>query len=463
MDQNAEYLWLKQSVTFTVNGQTRTVEIALPVRPGATVDEVEALLSEADAGMERLSRHLDARVAAIGGLPAPAAQPVVPEPEPAPERPQPASEAEPPRQPTAPAARHQPEAVAAPQPRSPAASAPTRPTPITSTAPITPATSPAASRPAPAPSAITSNRSPQQAPTGPQGELSRPDFIAALRDLDLDVRQAMQKLNVRSLEGLNLREALEALRRQTLRSGQAEPQPMASAPKTPTPASSRAAPVREEPPHYFEEEDEPDMTFSVADEDEPEDEPLSAYGEPDAWDDDSDDLDEVPDFGPPPTSSRRTAAAKPAPTPLPARPTRGPSSGALVAPAEPVSPADAEGSRASQLLGRLRSAQGGGSPTSQQRTAYRNIVVQEIGETKATGLVRGIWRVTPERLGPEQMDELLSWGKQDTFSDDAELVLAELRAERERAAAASSENGATKPAPRPRTRPLSATDPSGGA
>lgn len=273
----------------------------------------------------------------------------------------------------------------------------------------------------------------------------------------------MQKLNVRSLEGLNLREALEALRRQTLRSDQAEPpSPVTPTPRTSAPApKNHAAPAHEDPPHYFEEEDEPDMTFSVEDE-EPEDEPPYDDGAPNAWDDDNDDLDDVPDFGPAPTS-RRSAPAKPAPTPLPMRPTRGPSSGALAAPSEEASVAGGEESRASELLARLRAVQGGGSPTTQQRTAYRNIIVQEMGETKAANLVRGVWRVTPERLGPEQMDELLSWGKQDTFGDDAELVIAELRAERARAAAANSENGATKPAPRPRTRPLSGRDPAGGA
>lgn len=460
MDQNAEYLWLKQSVTFTVNGQTRTVEIALPLRPGATVDEVEALLSEADAGMERLSRHLDSRVAAIGGAPASTSLPVAPEPARTPPvQTPPAPQVEPPASPpTTPAARQTAEPASTPQPRPPAASAPARPTmPTAPIAPMSPATRPAA----PAPSATTPSRATQPARGGTQGDLSRPEFIAALKDLDLDVRQAMQKLNVRSLEGLNLREALEALRRQTLRGGQAEAAAPTTAPRMPAPAASRAAPVTEEPPHYFEEEDEPDLTFSVAEDDEPEDELLLDDGAPAAWDDDSDDLDEVPDFGPP-TTSRRAAPAKPAPTPLPARTARGSISGALATPTEHVSPAAGETTRASQLLARLRAAQGGGSPTSQQRTAYRNIVVQEIGEAAAASLVRGIWRVTPERLGPEQMDELLSWGKQDTFSDDTQLVIAELRAERERAAPASSENGATRPAPRPRTRPLSASDPSGG-
>lgn len=271
----------------------------------------------------------------------------------------------------------------------------------------------------------------------------------------------MQKLGVRSLEGLNLREALEALRRQSLRPGQGEaPAPVAPTHRSLAPKSSRSEPVREEPPHYFEEEDEPDMEFAVADDEEPED-GLPYDGAPNAWDDDSDELDDVPDFGPPPTN-RRAPAARPAPTPISARPTRGPSSGALSSPDEQASPAGGEGSRATELLARLRAAQGGGSPTTQQRTAYRNIIVQEVSETQAAALVRGIWRVTPERLGPEQMDELLSWGKQDTFSDDAQLVLAELRAERERAEA-TTENGSVKPAPRPRPRPATAHDPSGGA
>ncbi|HLY32217.1 MAG TPA: hypothetical protein VKQ36_14395, partial [Ktedonobacterales bacterium] len=56
-------LWLRQSVTFAVNGQTRTLEMALPVRPGAPAEELEALLDEADAGMRRLSRRLDAHIA----------------------------------------------------------------------------------------------------------------------------------------------------------------------------------------------------------------------------------------------------------------------------------------------------------------------------------------------------------------------------------------------------------------
>ena len=446
MDQNSEYLWLKQSVTFTVNGQTRTVEIALPLRPGATADEVEALLSEADAGMERLSRHMDARVAAISGNGAPASPPpsTAAPVEPGHALTTPDTQPTPVSHTPAPEPKRAAEPVSPNSSRPPATSAPARPTP------------PAPSSARPTPPAPEPSRQSQPSRAA-QAELSRPDFIAALKEIDLDVRQAMQRLGVRSLEGLNLREALEALRRQTLR---AEDD---AASAKPVPSTSRPSSAQEEPPHYFEEEDEPDMTFTVAGDDEPEDELPYEEGAAGGWDNDADDLDDVPDFGPPPTS-RRAPSAGHTPTPPPSRPARGVPPGPHSEPVEHAAPATGENTRAAQLLTRLRAAQGGGVPTSQQRTAYRNIIVQEVGETMATALVRGVWRVTPERLGPEQMDELLSWGKQDTFSDDAQIVIAELRAERERAAtAAPADSGAARPAARPRTRPLSAPDHPGGS
>ena len=62
-------------------------------------------------------------------------------------------------------------------------------------------------------------------------------------------------------------------------------------------------------------------------------------------------------------------------------------------------------------------------------------------------LVQGLWRVPPEKLGAEQLDELISWGKRDDFADDARLVLGELaaerKAERERAMGAASSETAT--------------------
>src|SRR5437588_385406 len=69
LQHEGEHIWLRQSVTLTIEGQTRTIEMAVPVRPGATADEVEALLNEADAGMQRLSYHLDGQIASLTGTP----------------------------------------------------------------------------------------------------------------------------------------------------------------------------------------------------------------------------------------------------------------------------------------------------------------------------------------------------------------------------------------------------------
>src|SRR5579863_7990628 len=70
VERDGEHMWLRQSVTFSVDGQSRTLEIGIPLRTGATSEEIEALLAEADAGMERIGRHLEARVARLnGGVP----------------------------------------------------------------------------------------------------------------------------------------------------------------------------------------------------------------------------------------------------------------------------------------------------------------------------------------------------------------------------------------------------------
>jgi hypothetical protein len=85
-----------------------------------------------------------------------------------------------------------------------------------------------------------------------------------------------------------------------------------------------------------------------------------------------------------------------------------------------------------QIIGQLRQAASGGTPTSQQRVAYRNIILHELGDQSARALVQGVWRVGADKLGAEQLDALLSWGKRETFGEEADLVLKALRAEREK-------------------------------
>jgi len=269
-------------------------------------------------------------------------------------------------------------------------------------------------------------------------------------------KQAMERLSVRTLSGLNLREALEMLRSQALRdSTGVEPgQPAPSAPPTArahaapsapsTPAPTAATP--DEARYFEEEDDEPEMTFSVADEDGVGEE-LGGYsaldGEPDDLEGalgEFDDLEDVPDFAAPPPPARRAAPARNAT----------PASPSMTQPvAQPAAESIAGGearSRAMQIIGQLRGARAGGTPSTQQRTAYRNVVTNELGEARTRALAQGIYRVAPDRLGPEQLDALISWGKRDTFAEEVDAVLAALRAER--ASGAVAPNGA---APTPAT------------
>ncbi|HZC79754.1 MAG TPA: hypothetical protein VE258_18510, partial [Ktedonobacterales bacterium] len=153
-ENDGEHIWLRQSVTFTTNGQTRTVEIAIPLRPGATADEVEVLLSEADAGMERLARHLDARIASALGTAG--ATPTAPAPAPATT---PALAAGP--------AAHQGDSAPATSEQELRASAPevSRPSaPLTARVPTPAAPAAPAAPPAATPAAVSPVRAPQAEP-----------------------------------------------------------------------------------------------------------------------------------------------------------------------------------------------------------------------------------------------------------------------------------------------------------
>jgi hypothetical protein len=463
LERDGEHIWLRQSVTFTVDGQTRTLEIAVPLRPGATAGEVDALLREAHAGMARLTHDLDAQVAAIANgapLPAPAAPATLAVPAALPPAPGERSDTEPqPDIPTEAGAPSAPTRAPAPPEPAPAATPPPT-TATTSSAPAAARAEPSAARAEPSaaraepsaprarPSGPLIRETPAPAaPVGPPIDLR--EFLSTARsELDLTPPQIMSRLGVKSLSGINYREALENLRRQALR-GDGTTAPQASAPQTPPrPEAAASAP---QPVRYFEEElDEPEVTFSLDGDDAHADE-AGPYAEEelDLEGDEDEELarggeeEDVPDFGPPPAPVRERAAPRAA---EPAAPS--------AAPSQPGEGGDGgERPYAVQLLGQLRGVTPGGTPSTQQRTAFRNIVVQELGAEKAKAVVQGLYRVALERLGPEQLDALISWGKRDTFAEDADLVLAALRAERERAANAA--NGATPPAP--------ATPPNGAA
>jgi ribosomal protein L12E/L44/L45/RPP1/RPP2 len=291
--------------------------------------------------------------------------------------------------------------------------------------------------------------------------MTRPQFITALNELGLNPKQAMDRLSVRSLEGLNLREALEALRRQMLQDAPASP---AAAEPEPEPVvetrhvTPEPEPVAQAtPPRYFDEEDDPDLIFTV---DEPgydeEDEFAPSESVADRYEDEDElDLEDVPDFPAPPMSAPPVTASQ-----MPRKTASARTSEAPATPASAAAPAQSapDRARAMQLVGKLRSAQGGGPASDYQRKAYHNLVEGQLDEEQATSLVRGLWRIPPARLTSDQFDALIRWGKEDDFVEEAELVLATLRAEQARAADANgaSASSATEQAPSstpPRTRP----------
>ncbi len=382
---DGERIWLRQSVTGTRDGLTRSVEIAVSVHPGMSANQVDALLGEADVCMQVLSRHLnnylnndwsDADGREPAGTPTSGERAVAPP--------------------------------------------PVAPPPVASS--TRPSSTPVKEKPAAAPTS----------------ELSVKDFIAAVRaELDLNPKQAMDKLNVKSLTGVNLREALETLR---LQPGQSSENPSRGTGQPPAAAApARASAV----PRYFEEEDsEFDVTFSL-DGDVLDGEIESANSVharvPDFGDEF--DLEDVPDF---------TALTPPPQVTAPGKTGQLEVSGKAGESRFSESFPDSGRSQALQIISQLRAAAKGGALTSQQRSAYGNIILQELGELAAKTLVTGLWRVPAERLGAEQLDALLSWGKRDTFGEEASLVLEALRAESERATRRPGTAGRT-PSARPPT------------
>ncbi|HEX9413300.1 MAG TPA: hypothetical protein VF916_07330 [Ktedonobacterales bacterium] len=471
------HIWLRQSVRFAVGDQRRTIEIALPLPIGASHEEIERLLQEADVGMTRLTQHLDRRIAAaldadtVEPVAAPLSAAVAPslqrsdtvraaETQEQPpheaaaqdkstdevERPQRAATMLPAReaQASTPTMREGRDATSAPDAPVRSDNAPAPPPASPRASSETPVPPPAARQTAPEP--VAPNRA-----AAPAASLTRPEFLAQTRALGLTPPQVMERLGVRSLDGLNLDEALGLLRRQLTPSSAApEPSRATGAPASGDDAPKPLAAPAPEPPSgtFFDEEDDYDLTVIGTPEED--DDAESTYGiaqDEDeegtlahATDDEPDDLrlDEVPDFG-------AERGATPAPQRAQSRSTAetrdhdGPAGAdALTLP---------QRARARELVARLRAVTPGGSATRAQHTAFANIVADQLGAAPAAALTRGLWGQAPERLGTDQLNAVIQWGKEDAFAEEAPAVAALLRAEH--ASAQASPAPAPSAAPRP--------------
>ncbi len=371
----SDRIWLKQSIQFSVAGQVRTIEIALPVRPGASAEEVERLLRQADAGLDLMTQHLNGKVSAL--LAQEKTQP-------------PARIASPPQR----SQRLQNEQAPAP------IAAPDR-----ARGTLAGAALEGAGWPAPRPADVLS------AASGPP--LDRKQFIAEIAVLGLNPRQAMERLGVRTLDGVNLRQALEQLRLQLLHERPASPDgPLTRAedsggsaaavpPTRGAPASQSGALARRQPPELR--HAAPPLQAAPV-----EQRALRPLPGRDLLEDE----EQPAADGAASEQDERLPIRKRAPTPIPIR-------------GERMWSSLQEQARAQTLLERLRRLRGRlNPPSSDNLKAFRYVVEDQIGTEKTLALLQAVWQVSlPEQLSPDQVAECIRWGKDDHFEEEVDMLL----------------------------------------
>lgn len=351
-------IWLKQSIQFSVGGQLRTIEVTIPVRPGASSEEVERLLRQADAGLEQMTQHLSQKIDEFAT-------------------------------------------------RSSAFVAQQAPSPGGYTNEALNKQG-ALSRPAPAGVGRTATPS-SDTLAGGGAQLDRKQFIAQIAELGLSIRAAMERLGVRSLEGLNLRQALEQLRLQLVHErstpggafpSSAEEAPGASGGSSRMGTGPRSGNIPNQPPDgkSSQQLSRPNLPGNAGRGRVvrgalplPEEVPLD---EASAIENDQDQA--LPSLRPPiPIRGERNLFAV------------------------------QERGQGQALLERLRRLRGRLMPPgSDDVRKFRNVVEGQLGAEKMSALLYAAWRVSqPEQLSPDQIQECIRWGKEDHFEDEVDLLL----------------------------------------
>ena len=194
------YIWLRYTTQFNVAGRTHTIEMGVPVPVGASAELREQLIREAEIGMEQLTRRVEYRAAQI-------AQRNTRPPEP--------------QRTQAPATIRPNQAPLQEENNRSSAATPTAVGPGSTTPAPTPA------REVPQPLSLHEKQS-TTAPARQSGTVSMPvtpnlqgeansnmklsQFMQAIRESwGLTPKQAMDLLNVKTLNGMNYREALRKL------------------------------------------------------------------------------------------------------------------------------------------------------------------------------------------------------------------------------------------------------------
>jgi hypothetical protein len=416
------YIWLRYKTQFSAGGRTHTIEMGIPVPLGASAETREQLIREAEMGMEQLTRRVESRVSQIlqrNARPPETAQVQ----EPAIIRPGQASQQEP-------GGRN---VTGSPS--------------VTGTR----STAPAPGREGPQPLPLH-EKQPATMPVRQSGPVSMPltpgvqgdvgsnmklsQFMQAIRDAwGLTPKQAMDLLNVKTLNGMNYREALRQLQpivegnaREIATPGSASNVSVMSQSK---PAEERGRP-QGSPPSVAEGRGRSQGPSPAPNPAPPQ--PLRAYGSQPA---------------PVPPSPAPSKASTPPP---PVRPAPGALAGPPNIPVIPIKDEmirDAprrvyqfdeedeeleeekeEESEEQRVIARLKldelkEARGTSLANAGRLTALTNVLNSQISEEQLNHLTQSVWGVTGvKKLKVEQVEALISWAKEDYFVEEVEAVLA---------------------------------------
>ncbi|MBO0780384.1 MAG: hypothetical protein J2P37_16280 [Ktedonobacteraceae bacterium] len=388
-----QHIWLRYATQISANGRTHSVEMRVPVPIGASAEERERLLREAEEGLGQLISHTVQRVPQViqrsltqRTTPTPAPQPAA-----APSRPA-----------------NRPAAMPAPQ---------TAPQPAVSSQAreVPPETARQQGEKVTRPNGGLSQQ-PSKSNGGEEGRavMSIPEFLQQAREnLNLtSSKMIMQLLKVNSLSGINLREAYDRLIYLVAQDKPAGTPPSSSPPAPPAatdnpgtrqseqrlsgldptlreklrPAST-LPPPRSAPIPVIDEEDddleEDDGEYYVT--------PTSFNEEVDLEDEDLEEGDDEEGSG---------------------------LSGALR-------------ERGWTVIDRLREARGNTTANAARLQVLRNVIDGQIGGEQLQELIEGIWGVTvTKKLKVDQLEALISWAKEDDFVSEVDAVLRLLEEER---------------------------------
>jgi hypothetical protein len=418
-------IWLRYSMQFTTGGRAHTIEMEIPVPVGASVEQREQLIREAEAGIEQLYRQIEKRGA---GRNQQSPEPRKPQetdgrnrtgyPAPTQVDARPATSATPTRQPTQ-----------STPPQQVAAQASTRDTSqvISLQGKRETAETPAHSR-----SSIGSEMpvTPNLSSTA-TGNIRLPEFIQIIRNnWGLTPKDAMELLQVANLNNMNYRDLLRQLEPLVEQRARNAPQNAANSTR-PTSAPTSIASSQRTPA------------------------PPSAATHPTTMRDAS--ARQAPSSSPPASpenaTNRASAPAQPSPkqpSPAASPPLDGPAN-IPVFPLpgntlrevprsykfdeedeeteEAQSSNDEDESGMSNALARikvdeLKDIRGTATASPGRLTVLHNLLDSQISDTQFQQLIEGLWNINSDKkLKQDHVEALISWAKEDYFEDEVRAVL----------------------------------------